>query len=69
VFRIRDILVRNRTHTSKEWGSDPDPALFVSDLQDANKKLIFSNFLSLLLPEGTFTAFFKDKSHKEVTKQ
>jgi hypothetical protein len=43
----------------------PDPALFVSDLQDANKK-----FFCLLLFEGTFTSFFKDKkslrSHKTV---
>jgi hypothetical protein len=41
-------------------GSDPDPAIFVIDLQDANK----------LLFEGAFTSFFKDKkskrSHKTV---
>jgi hypothetical protein len=30
---------------------DPDPAIFVSDLHDIN----------LLLFEGTFTSFFKDK--------
>jgi hypothetical protein len=45
---------------------DPDPAIFVIDLQDANKKLIFCLFLF----EGTFTSFFKDKkskrSHKTV---
>jgi hypothetical protein len=47
--------------------SDPDPdlAIFVIDLQDAKKK----NFC-LLLFEGTFTSFFKDKkskrSHKAV---
>jgi hypothetical protein len=41
---------------------DPDPAIFVIDLQDAGKKLIFShNFFCLLLFEGTFTSFFKDK--------
>jgi hypothetical protein len=50
---------------------DPDPAIFVIDLQDANKTLIFClNFFSLLLFEGTFTSFFKDKkskrSHKTV---
>ncbi len=47
---------------------DPDPALFVTDLQDANKKLFFSKFFCLLLFEGTFISFFKDKrssgSHK-----
>ncbi len=41
--------------------TDPDLAIFVSDLQDANKK-----FLCLLLFEGTFTLLLKDK---DVTKQ
>ncbi len=44
----------------------PDPAIFVSDLQDVNNQL----FVSLLLFEGTFISFFKDKkskrSHKTV---
>jgi hypothetical protein len=49
---------------------DPDPAIFVIDLQDASKKLIFLyNFFCLLLFEGAFTLFSKEKSHKEVTKQ
>jgi hypothetical protein len=43
--------------------SDPDPSIFIIDLQDANKKLIWKHFLS------SFTLFFKDKSQKEVTKQ
>ena len=35
--------------------SDPDLAIFVIDLQDANKKLIFlQKFSCLLLFEGTF---------------
>jgi hypothetical protein len=35
---------------------DPDPAIFVIDLQDASKTLIFQhNFFCLLLFEGTFT--------------
>jgi hypothetical protein len=42
---------------------DPDPAIFVIDLQDANKKL-FKKFFCLLLFEGT-----RIKSPKEVTKQ
>jgi hypothetical protein len=39
--------------------ADPDPAIFVSDLQDINRKLFFS--ICLLVFEGTFTSFFKDK--------
>ncbi len=35
------------------WLMDPDPAIFVSDLQDVNNKL-FSKFLCLLLFEGTY---------------
>jgi hypothetical protein len=42
---------------------DPYPAVFVIDLQDANKKLILKKGV-------TFTSFFKDKkskrSHKAV---
>jgi len=48
---------------------DPDLAEFVIDLQDASKKLIFlHNFFCLLLFEGIFTLFFKDKKSKRVTK-
>ncbi len=48
---------------------DPDPAIFVIDLQDESKKLIFyHNFFCLLLFEGTFTSFFKDKKSKRDTK-
>ncbi len=44
--------------------SDPDPAIFVIDLQDTNEKLIFKKeFFCLLLFEGTFTSF-SDKSPK-----
>jgi len=43
---------------------DPDPTVFVVELQDVSKKLIFC----LLLFEGTFTSFFKDKKSKRVTK-
>ncbi len=38
--------------------SDPDPAIFVTDLQDVNKKSFFAYYL---LFEGTFTSYFKDK--------
>jgi hypothetical protein len=51
--------------------SDPNPAIFVIDLQDANKKLIIKKkFFCFLLFQGTFTSFFNDKksrkSHKTV---
>jgi hypothetical protein len=36
--------------------ADPDLAIFVSDLQDVNKKVLF-----LLLFEGKFTSFFQNK--------
>jgi hypothetical protein len=50
--------------------ADPDPSLFITDLQDANKKLILKKgssayyFLKVLLHP-----FLKVKSRKEVTKQ
>jgi hypothetical protein len=41
---------------------DPDPAIFIIDLQDANKKLIYlKKFFCLFLFEGTFTTFLKDE--------
>jgi hypothetical protein len=50
---------------------DPDPAIFIIDLQDANKKIIEKrSFSCIILFEGTFTSFCKDKkskrSHKTV---
>ncbi len=50
---------------------DPDPVIFDSYLQKANKKTnLKRKFFCLLLFEGTFTSFFKDKkskrSHKTV---
>ncbi len=47
---------------------DPDPAIFVIDLQGPNQKLIFKKFFCLLLFEGTFTSFFKDKKSKRSHK-
>jgi hypothetical protein len=43
---------------------DPDPAIFFIDLQDTNKKLFKKKFFCLLLFDGTFTSFFKDKKSK-----
>jgi hypothetical protein len=49
---------------------DPDPAIFVIGLQDAHIKLIcFKKFICLVLFEGTFSSFFKEKRQKEVRKQ
>jgi hypothetical protein len=50
---------------------DPDPAIFIIGLQDANKKQFFlTKFFCILLFEGIFTSSFKDKkskrSHKTV---
>jgi hypothetical protein len=50
--------------------ADPDPPIFIIDLQDANKNNLFKKFFCILLFEGTFTHHFsKRKSQKEVTKQ
>jgi hypothetical protein len=38
---------------------DPDPAIFVIDLQNANKKPILKKSFSAF--EGIFTSFLKDK--------
>jgi hypothetical protein len=40
---------------------DPDPAIFIIDLQGANRKVFKKKFICVLLVEGTFTSFFKDK--------
>jgi hypothetical protein len=50
---------------------DPDaaPSIFIIDLQDANKNLIFlKKFSCILLFEGNFTSFFKDKKSKRSQK-
>jgi hypothetical protein len=51
--------------------ADPDPSIFIIDLQDDSKKLILKKvFLIPVLFEGTFKLFFKEKkskrSHKRV---
>jgi hypothetical protein len=49
---------------------DPDPAIFVIDLQNANKKLgiYLKFFLGFLLFEGTFTTFSKDKKKSQTSR-
>ncbi len=48
--------------------SDPDSALFVSDLQDTNKNIFFSKFFCFLLFEGTFNNSSEAKGHKKGKK-
>ncbi len=48
------------TNKNPDPNWDPDPAIFVIDLQDANKKCVKIVFL-LILFEGAFTSFFKNK--------
>jgi hypothetical protein len=52
-----------------EPDSDPDPAIFVIDLKEANKKRIKKKIFCLLLFEGRLHHFSKVKSPKEVTNQ
>jgi hypothetical protein len=48
---------------------DPDPAIFVIDLQDANKKIIIKSFPAYYLLKVDLHHISKIKSPKEVTKQ
>jgi hypothetical protein len=49
--------------------ADPDPSIFIIDLQDANKKTnLKKKFSCILLFEGTFTSFFKGKKSKRSQK-
>jgi hypothetical protein len=48
---------------------DPDPAIFVIDLQDANKKRIFQSFFAYYFLKVHLHHFSETKSPKEVTKQ
>jgi hypothetical protein len=74
VSRIRDFLVLSESGSGSGSGSwdpylwltdpDADPALFVSDLQDAKKKNYAHSFLKVHLHHSS-----KIKSHKEVTNQ
>jgi hypothetical protein len=48
---------------------DPDPSIFIIDLQDANKKqILLKTFFCILLFEVTFTSFFKGKKSKRSNK-
>ncbi len=47
----------------------PDPAIFVIDLQDANKKLFFPSFPVYYFLKVHLHNFSEIKSHKEVTQK
>jgi hypothetical protein len=47
----------------------PDLALFVNDIQDANKKYFFLGFFVYYILEIHLYYSSKTKSHKEVVKQ
>jgi hypothetical protein len=47
----------------------PDPAIFVIDLQDANKKNLNKKFFCLVLLKVHLHSFSMIKRPKEVTKQ
>ncbi len=66
MFRFRDILVRIRNLESVHLITDPDPALYVSDLNMPTKISFFSNLFCLLLSVGTLTSVFKDKKSLKI---
>jgi hypothetical protein len=49
--------------------ADPDHAIFIIDLQGANKKLIKKSFSAYYFLKVHLHHFSKIKSQKEVTKQ
>jgi hypothetical protein len=60
---MKPLKNRGASKTQEFFKYYPDPAIFIIDLQDTNTKTNFVNkvFLHILLFEGTFTSFFKDK--------
>ncbi len=70
MFRIHDILVWIRIHGSMPLTNNPDPAIFVIDLQDGNKKRILLKCFSVCyFLKVHLHIFSKIKSLKEATKQ
>ncbi len=49
--------------------ADPDPPIFINDLQNANKKLIKKSFSAYYFLKVHLHHFSKIKSRKEATKQ
>jgi hypothetical protein len=70
VFRIHDIWIRIRGSMPLTiMDPDADPAIFLTDLQDANKKLILKSFSAYYFLNVHLHRFSRIKSLKEVTKQ
>ncbi len=55
------------------WLTDPDmakdPAIFVRWPSRRQQNILFFQIFFILLFEGTLPSFFKDKSHKEVSRK
>jgi hypothetical protein len=49
--------------------ADPDPSIFIIDLQDPNKKLLKKGFPGYYFLKVLLHHFSKIKSQKEVTKE
>jgi len=49
--------------------ADPDPSVFIIDLQDAKKKLLLKSFLAYYFLTVLLHNFSKIKSKKNVIKQ
>jgi hypothetical protein len=61
-FQKTSVVDRQHFGTDPDPDPAPGPALFVSDVQDANKNIFFPlSLFAYILFEGTFTLFFKDK--------
>jgi hypothetical protein len=73
VLRIHDILawirIRGSMPLTNGSGLGSDPAIFVIDPQDANKKLIFFKKSAYYFLKVHLHHFLKIKSQREVTKQ
>ncbi len=67
---ISDLYFLPSVADAWHFGVDPDPAIFVTDLQDANKKRIFKeSFSAYYFLKVHLHNFSKIKRQKEVTKQ
>ncbi len=61
---------KNMSLEIRKFGVDPDPAMFIIDLEDANNKLIKKKRLSAYyFLKVHLHQFSKIKSQKEVAKQ
>jgi hypothetical protein len=57
------------TDQDSDRDRDPDPAILSWTFKTPTKNLFKKKFFSLLLFEGTFTLFFKDKKSKRRHKR